>query len=413
MSGRIAAVGLAAAALLAAAGAGASPACEAHVTLEPRRGFVGQPILHRRVVLHRADAEVEWTQPLRFPGFRVESTSPGLATRSELGGAPAVRIEVPTRLFAVRAGALALPAGRLRCGDDEIEVTSPGFEARPWPEAGRPADFGGVVGAVALDATAEAEVALGGSVRVHVTSRGAASLWNAAPRLRVEPAETEVFARPPRIRVGDAGAGLRVVRHDVFDLVPRRAGALRVAPVAIAYLDPAEARYHVARTDPLEIRVRPASSPAAAETPATAGAGRRSGRGRWLAAAALLVAALATAVAAARRLRAARADPARAALREFDRAADPMSRAAALERALRARLAEREHRPRLARRGPEPTGRATQAGLEASPDAIADECRRALAELERERFGGAGPGAGVEARLEAIRALVVRARARR
>jgi len=400
----------------------ASPPCEARVELEPTRAFVGEAVLHRRLVIHPESLDLEWTRPLAFPGFRAETTSIGTAVRTVRDGEPAVRIEVPTWLFAARPGAWVLPAGRLRCGDHEIEVTSPRFEARPWPEAGRPPDFTGVVGRVSVDAAAEPEVALGGAVRVHVTSRGPASLWNAAPSLRVSPAETEIFAREPRIRVDDAGGQPRVVRHDAFDLVPRRMGTLRIEPLRIPHLNPAEARYQVAQTDALEIRVGPAPGPASEPTPPgltdrppgqpaaptepaapaaltePAAPAAPAVPTAWLVAAGLGLAGL-VAIASARRRRGTRADPVREALRAFDRAGDTDARTAALERALRARLAEA---------GREPGRRPTRASLERFPDASLEECRRALAELERARFGGADPGAEFDARLEAIRTLLAR-----
>jgi hypothetical protein len=208
--------------------------------------------------------------------------------------------------------------------------------------------------------------------------------------------------------VGEGDARPRVVRHDVFDLVPRRTGTLRVAPLRIAWLDPADGRYRVARTEPIEIRVRPAPADEATDAtdrPTGADDGGTESIGRavpWLAAAVLVVGGLA--VGAARRRLRGRGDPARDALHRFDRAAGTAARAAALEEALRARLAER---------GETPTGPATQGGMERSPDPVGEECRRALAELERARFGGGGASADLDARLEAIRALVARSRPRR
>ena len=416
--------------LLVANPSRAVPDCEVSIEIEPRRAFVGQPIEHRTVVVRAEGIAVSWAEPLRFPGFRSEILEPGSATRTELTGASTVRVVTPRVLFAARPGPVELPIGRLRCGKREIGVASPPIEALAWPALGRPAGFTGVVGQVTIDVASEPAVALGSSVRVHVTSRGAANLWDARHALQVEPRDTEVFAGEPRVTL-HRGKGPVAIRHDTFDLVPRHAGALRVAPLTLTYLDPASGHYRVAESRPIEIRVLPGATSASRTAanqrsvapPATPDEGDTSGATWPWVASALLVAALG-ALGIRKRL-GAPVDATDAALREADRAPDADSRSAALERALRAHLADR---------GAEPPRSGTQSSLEDSPDRgtgeylteretvtrkcpterenVARECLAALDELERARFGGSGPGSEFEERLAAIRALLARARVR-
>jgi len=63
----------------------------------------------------------------------------------------------------------------------------------------------------------------------------------------------------------------------------------------------------------------------------------------------------------------------------------------------------------LARRGLDPDGRTIRELLERSPDESTRACVRALADLERIRFGPAGAADDADARLDAVRALLERA----
>jgi hypothetical protein len=370
--------------LLAPARAGPAPPCRVESRLEPARAFVGQQVLFRQVIVAPAGIAPEWTRPVQFPGFRAEALGTGTAgTHVDPGPGSRVRLETLTALFPARAGRWRLTEARLRCGDaPEQAVPGPEFEAEAPPEAGRPADWTGVVGAVSVAADAQATVVLGQAVRVHVTTRGAANVWDAAPRLALDPPDTERFAREPVLSL-DRGERLLAVRHDAFDLVPRRTGTLRVSPIRISFFDPgrgARGGWGAAESEPLAIAVLPAAAPAAEHAAPAARrlpAPERSAPA-WLPVAA---AALAAALAAVRTWRRARPqDPVRDALREADRAADPDARAAALERGLRA-------------------------ALERSPDPAARSLRAALERLERARFDGSGRGVD----LEEIRATLVRA----
>jgi hypothetical protein len=380
-----------------AAAARAATPCEAWVEISPRSGFVGQAVHHRRVVVRAERADADWVEPLRFPGFRTETPEAASAERIADDGAARVRFEIPTLLYPARAGRLVLPGGRLRCAGETIELPALAFEARAWPERGRPEAFSGVVGAVSIDAVAEPRVALGGSVRVHVTLRGPANLWDAEIELAADPPDTEVFRREPRVALR---SGPSAVRHDVFDLVPRRAGTLRVAPLRVPWLDPASGEYRVAETPPLRVEVvaeaaRPGTDADPTEPPAPT-AGTDGAPAAWIGLAAAL--ALATGwIAWRRRGPGAARDPARPALRAFDAADDADARAAALERALRARLATR---------GLDPTGSTTQDLLERSPDETVRGWVRALAEVERLRFSGSSLDGEADARLAALRARI-------
>jgi len=386
----------------------AAAACDAWVEIGPRRAYLGQAIEHRTIVIQPEGQTPEWTRPLGFPGFRSEALEATAAKRGVRDGAKAVRVETSRLLFPVRSGTLRLPPGRLRCGNLELEVPSPTVRALPWPAAGRPEDFTGVVGELTIGAASEPTVALGTTARVRVTSRGAANLWDATPKLRVRPSDTEVFRRAPRIGLRGS-ASPKAIRHDVFDLVPRHAGELQIEPLRIAYLDPATGHYGIAETEPLRIRVLPAAlapsagSPGARRPLAGGAGGRRWGASIrvWTLWAVLLGLGWAGAIRLRRR---GSADPVRAALRDFDQADGPGARSAALERALSARLAQG---------GLDPTRRSRSELLVRSPDESTRECVRALEELERIRFAGGGHGAGLDERLAEIRRLIARLRSHR
>ena len=408
--------GLTALALAGAARAEPLP-CLASVSLEPERAVVGQQVLYRLQILRRASvSSVRWAEPLSFPSFRAEwlpGRSPDPAI-SGIGGHFLV-FEERRALFAARAGDLAIPPARLACdiGDPEpVEVEVPGanLHVDPIPNGGRPADFTGVVGRVGVTSRASsARVALGSAVVLDVTIEGAANVWAAAAPL-ASIAGADLHPRPPALAL-DPGPELLARRSFVYDVVPRRVGAIAIPSMRVPWFDPERGAFEVAEAPTLELAVDEAPAPSA-QAPAPTRPqrsapppepGKADSSWRWALGSALALIAASSLFAAARFAIWRRA-PRRAARAHLARAAEALGRGEAQEgsRALAAAL-----RAALEVRLPGARALAVEEiRARCAQDAAAGEAVEALASLERSRFARV-PASPTPA-LERVRALVRR-----
>jgi hypothetical protein len=410
------AAGLAAALLVlggAAPARTAPPRCEAEAAVEPARGFVGQQLhYHLRILRRRDVGTLEWATPLSFPTFRSEWL-PGVTgeARVEREGETWLVFVERRALFPAHPGLLRIPGAALRCvspdGEEIVPIPALEVQVDELPAEGRPGRFGGLLGPIELTAAVTpSRVALGETLRVSVLLRGDTNLWDAdSPRAALEAAGVDVFERPPEL-ARDAGRALRLRRYLHYDLVPRRAGVIRLGELRIPYFDPAARRYGEARAQLAPIEVREASAAPALpglraepRPPAPAAPAQPLRRLALALAAAGALAAAATFVwwrrrpaapaSAAQQIERWLAE-ARAAEARRDREAAAAAGARALRAALRAEagLSTEEILQRLPAEGP------------------ARDAGRLLAEIERARFAGGGPAPAVEA----IEASVARLR---
>jgi len=392
---------LVAVSLLLGASSGAEPLCRTRVLLEPDSAVVGQQIVYRLQILRELEVEsVRFTRDLGFPSFRTEwlpgqSPDPAIADV----GDHALIFEERRALFPVRAGELEIPAARLACVSAaqtaEVEVPATRVRVRELPSTGQPPGFGGVVGPVVVQAHISSErVALGQSLALSVTVRGAANAWDAAAPF--DPARdlpgVDVYAHPPETD-REAGRRLDVRRSFSYELVPRAAGAFSIPALRVPYFDPERERYEIAEAPALRFAVEPAAaaatpapaSVARANPPSTQSQARR--RGARLGAALLIAVVLLAAIAwfAVAKARGRRGDAMRAAAPRLAEATAANERGdhAATARALAAAL-----RAALEVRVPGASALAAEeiaARDERSLRAVAE----ALVELDRARFAGA------------------------
>jgi len=139
-----------------------------------------------------------------------------------------------TESFFVRAAAFAL-------------------EVAPLPEAGRPLDFGGAIGALALRASAEPrDVDAGESIKLTVDVTGTGNLeFFDAP----DPSRQEAF-RGWRF-FGKTEEKSFERRRIVYDIAPLTSAQQEIPPLRLPVFDPAASEYRVLETSPIPIRVRP------------------------------------------------------------------------------------------------------------------------------------------------------------
>ncbi len=383
-------MGIGASAQIAPGGAEGDPPCRADAELNPSRAVVGQQVLWRvRISTGLSVQEISWVAPPRFPNVRSERL-PGRADSvvgDRAGGTVRIR-EEHRALFPERPGDLEILSAGLRCtlssGDvfhtdvpaAVLRVTSP-------PDAGRPADFSGVIGPLIVKTHVEpSRITLGESVRLIVSLRGGGNLWDVQdPFAGFESPAAEWFATRPVLKLLP-GTRLGVQRLFEYDLVPHRAGTLNIPALQIPYYDPVGRAYEAASAARIRVAVEPRSpvSPALPPSQPLAEPSIEAVDGGWIGLALLgsvTVAAATAAISLRRRASGSAArdeiDAARAAHATGDRDAE----AAALARALRAAL-----RPHLAA----DAARASEKLARAGPEARVAAALQALAAVERARF---------------------------
>lgn len=237
------------------------PVLDVQVRLDRSRPWLHQQVVLEVTVTHRLYARPRWEPPV-CEGFWVERMPSEGGTLLHPGGRDAARTTVFRRaLFPTRTGALEIPTSSLvvkRPDDEEIEVEVPGarVDVQALPEAGRPADFAGLVGPLevrlALD---EDEITLGRALRVEVDVYGPGNVWDIdAPDLGLG-SEVEVFAERARTVTNPRKGRMMARRVFRFDVVPRDTGRFAIAPLEISYFDPDAGRYASAQSEGLEFLV--------------------------------------------------------------------------------------------------------------------------------------------------------------
>ena len=237
--------------------------CFAEVELSSARAVVGEQVLYRVRIFSREDVTmVEWSHPPAFPNFRTETLPGDPQPTGVSAGDFRVRDE-RRALFAERPGSHLLRAPALRCSSVDRELTvarvpEAVLQVDALPDAGRPADFTGLVGELSLFVTVTPKhLALGESLRVAVMARSGGNLWALPPPFAQDAfGSAEVFGQRPKL-VLERGRTLSMRRHFAFDVVPRETGLLEVPALALPFFDPEARDYRMARSEAVLVRVRP------------------------------------------------------------------------------------------------------------------------------------------------------------
>ena len=248
---------------------------------------VGEPILVTYFVYTQISLSgVEFADPPKYPGFwaeeiersRNESTGENVAIQGE----PFLRYPVLERLlFPTKPGVLDIPEARLRLVpvggnfgiaapiERSTKVLKVKVDSLP---AGTPE--GSAVGVYRVEAFADrASLPLGDALtfRFKVQGRGNLKWVDAAPALEIPGAK--IF--PPR-----ATSDLRTTRQGVegsktweFVVVPEKAGAYEIPPIAFSYFNPETHALATERTEAIQLQV----SETAASTQTAASKGTAAG----------------------------------------------------------------------------------------------------------------------------------------
>lgn len=135
------------------------------------------------------------------------------------------------------------------------------------PDAGRPADYAGVVGRLSLTAqldSARARVGDPLSLVVRVTGIGNVKLF---PRPALSVPWASIVPAGERVNIDSAAPTVGGTKEFEWVLTPRTAGELELSPIRYPYFDPERRRYDVAESAPIPISVAPGSL--VATTPAS------------------------------------------------------------------------------------------------------------------------------------------------
>jgi hypothetical protein len=157
-----------------------------------------------------------------------------------------------------------------------VPVKPAHLEVSPLPMDGRPADFTGLIGPVALTANLDrARIAAGEGSALSVTISGRQVDLATAPQPQF-PAGLQAYPAPAPVITKDADGIPTKTWH--WDLVPTAPGDLVIPALDIGYFDPGSRSYRQATTAPLTLSVLPGRNRslvvagAAAMTPVSASA---------------------------------------------------------------------------------------------------------------------------------------------
>lgn len=266
-------------------GGGGAGAAELRVEVEPRRPYVGQPVLLRVRLVQRASlAEDPRYAPPATPGFWSEEASRPESYYADEGGRRVLVTETRTRLYPIAVGrtsigeatasvALAAPGGvsdplrwlRGQVPRRELTLKSAPVEVdvRPLPD-GAPAGFDGAVGAFTATWSADRdETRADVPITLRLDLRGIGNLpLVQAPSLSAD--AFEIFSSTVDDSMPAPGRLSAGRRRFMWTALPRREGRLRLAPPAFAWFDPERGRYAAIAPQPVTIAVRPALPGAAA-----------------------------------------------------------------------------------------------------------------------------------------------------
>jgi hypothetical protein len=172
-------------------------------------------------------------------------------------------------LFPLMPGRFAIPPAQLvyslplsasffsREETHELQTDSTIIVAVEPPRAGRPADFGGAVGALRVAARLDTTAARVGDpvvLTVNVSGTGNVKLF---PRPAVSIPWATLVNGDERVRVDSTSRRVAGTKEFDWVLTPRLAGELDLPPIRYPYFNPDSRHYEVASTPPARIRIRP------------------------------------------------------------------------------------------------------------------------------------------------------------
>lgn len=256
-----------------------------HALLLPDTVYVGQQATYQVGVFLdedvrsrlRRNPEFVPPEPRAMMAYDLPTTPGGAPERT--AGARRYEAHVFQRaLFPLAPGRFVIPPARLgyslpltptffsRAENFTVYAESLAVVAVEPPVAGRPADYGGAVGALTVSARAESTDARVGDpmlLTVRVTGTGNVKLF---PRPAVALPWATAVPAAERVQVDSSSTVVRGSKDFDWIVTPQRAGRVPVAPIRYPFFNPFTERYEVAVTAPDSLDVA-SGALAAVESP--------------------------------------------------------------------------------------------------------------------------------------------------
>lgn len=242
----------------------------------PRRSVYVQealPVVYK--LLSTEEPRISDTKPSTYDGF-VSLDLLGSSQRQlkieRIDGRDWASIEIMKELlFAQHAGQLTIPVNELpilytlRDPDDpfmnqtseRILRTDPiTIQVKPLPEEGKPEDFSGAVGSFKVRYELDSkEWRTHEATTLKIVLEGQGNLKIATlPKLEL-PADIEIYDPVEKSEQTYEGGILRSKRVLEYSLIPRSTGEIQIPRLAIAYFNPASAKYQTTIAEPISIRI--------------------------------------------------------------------------------------------------------------------------------------------------------------
>lgn len=250
--------------------------------------YLGQVVVYRFRFEHRGDVlDANWTPP-SYDGFvREQQTEVSQREAKKTVDGEAVTVaEIDVPLVAAATGDRAVGPAMLRVqvqgggrrgrSNDPFAgspfrsltdvsnetLTAPAVRARirPLPDAGRPADYSGLVGSFSLTATPSTRsVKVGETLTLDVVVEGDGTL--SGFKLPAPTGEGfRAYDDAPELSATLDADGFRARAHLRRALVPERAGELTIPPLTLSVFNPDKDAYETVATEPITLTVLPGES---------------------------------------------------------------------------------------------------------------------------------------------------------
>ncbi len=231
--------------------------------------------------------EAQWDTPT-FKDFWVEDLGKERHYETVLGGQNYSVTEIRKALFPLTKGAREIPECVLTCklvsstkryqggrrifNDDffsgsffggagqtvtkALRAKAIDLDVRPLPARDRPEAFQGLVGTFNVQAdVSDRDIRRGDSTTLTLTVTGEGNLRDLVTLGPEEIPGFRIYPDKPSFELRTQGTRVLSSRTFKKALVPLEEGALEIPPVQLAYFDPKEGAYRVARTDPINLSV--------------------------------------------------------------------------------------------------------------------------------------------------------------
>ncbi|MFP4474864.1 MAG: BatD family protein [Desulfatibacillaceae bacterium] len=252
------------------------------------KGWPGQELVYTLTLYANADVRNPRLELPDVQGVTLKQLGEPRNFQTTITGTRYRALEIDFSMFVADPGPVALPPARMHMqivvpqnsaqrrrtpfGGDLFGFTrtvqhteesdAVAVEIVPFPEQGRPPDFGGLVGDFAITSELNpAKVKAGESATFTVTLSGTGNV-RLFPDLEFpEIPGVKSYADQPVFEEQATQRGTRGTKTMKWALVPREQGEITIPPMGVSCFDPEREAYRTLRTDPMVLRVLPGAAP--------------------------------------------------------------------------------------------------------------------------------------------------------